>query len=590
MDKALELTLEAEKLLNSLREKSSSDLSSKRADILYQKSWIYYKKNEYEKALETALCCLEWREKIGNKLNIAYSMRQLSSISLFTKINAALDYAMKSLTLQTEINNQIGIASSLQSIGATYIIKGNFDEAIKFYEQSLSVKEIGNDSKLEVIFGLGNIALKRGELDRALKYLKQGCSLAEEVDNEIQLARNLVFLGYVYMIKGENDQAKEYLERSLTLSEKKKFHLGITASFSWLIQICLAKNLDEQAKLYLTRYKRFVEQIEQKDAVYLYTKAMFLKKRGRTRDRAKAEQLFKKIIELESSLNSLVFIGALFYLCKLFLEELEINDDPEILDEINPLITQLLNLAEKEQSYWWLACAKLLQAKLALIQIDIPKTQELLTQTQDIAESHGLPLMARTASKEHDNLLGQLHLWNALKKRKAPMSERIKLASFDKFIDQFKENRVVKPPELIDEIPVLLLIIAEGGTTAFSNYFTEELSFEDEFISNFLTAFNTFSEEVFSKGLDRAKFGDYMLVMESVGPFSVCYLFKGQSYVAKQKLIQFAHLVQNNSLIWKAFENFHKTHQTVILTENPSLETLITEIFIKKSPEISTPL
>ncbi len=42
--------------------------------------------------------------------------------------------------------------------------------------------------------------------------------------------------------------------------------------------------------------------------------------------------------------------------------------------------------------------------------------------------------------------------------------------------------------------------------------------------------------------------------------------------------------------IWRAFEDFHTTHQSILLTENIQLESLITEIFVKKNTEVSTPL
>ncbi|MHA2125010.1 MAG: hypothetical protein ACXABO_10170 [Promethearchaeota archaeon] len=48
--------------------------------------------------------------------------------------------------------------------------------------------------------------------------------------------------------------------------------------------------------------------------------------------------------------------------------------------------------------------------------------------------------------------------------------------------------------------------------------------------------------------------------------------------------------MQDTEPILEIFEEFHKTHQIIILSENPPLETQITEIFIKKSPEISTPM
>lgn len=59
-------------------------------------------------------------------------------------------------------------------------------------------------------------------------------------------------------------------------------------------------------------------------------------------------------------------------------------------------------------------------------------------------------------------------------------------------------------------------------------------------IGGYLTAINQFGDEIFSEGLDRAKYGEYTVLMKSVDPFLVCYLFKGQSFLAKQKLAYFA--------------------------------------------------
>ncbi len=169
------------------------------------------------------------------------------------------------------------------------------------------------------------------------------------------------------------------------------------------------------------------------------------------------------------------------------------------------------------------------------------------------------------------------------------MSERIKLASLTGVLDRMKGKRVVDPPNLTHEIPVLLLIIAEGDIPLFSNPFTEEWTFEDDLISRFLTAFNTFSGELFSNKLDRAKFGDYTLLMQAVSPFSICYLFKGQTYLAKLKFKQFIGLIQKSPSIWQTMIKFSKTNRTLRLKDSSSLKLLIDEIFIKKT-KILNPL
>ncbi|GAG02779.1 unnamed protein product, partial [marine sediment metagenome] len=220
------------------------------------------------------------------------------------------------------------------------------------------------------------------------------------------------------------------------------------------------------------------------------------------------------------------------------------------------------------------------QSKLALIQMKMDDAKKLLTQAQRIADLHGLNQLAIKISDEHDNLLNQLNIWDELKDKEESISERIKLASVDGVIDRMRGKSALDAPELDNEEPVLILIIAEGGVLIFSNIFVEEFPYEEDLISGFLAAFNTFSGELFSKGLDRAKFGEYTILMDSVNSFSICYLFKGQTYQARQKLTSFVERIQKDSTIWHTLEKFYTTNQVAELKDIPLIESILTEIFL----------
>ncbi|MHA2131816.1 MAG: hypothetical protein ACW99L_17755, partial [Promethearchaeota archaeon] len=267
-------------------------------------------------------------------------------------------------------------------------------------------------------------------------------------------------------------------------------------------------------------------------------------------------------------------------LCDLLLEELSIYNDPEILDEVLLHITKILAISANEQNYFWLAEAKLLQSKLALIQMKIDDAKLLMTEAQRIADLHGLNLLAMRISSEHDNLLNQLNIWDDFKNKRESMSERIKLASVEGVIGRIQGRSAVEPPELDNEEPVLILIIAEGGTLIFSNIFAEDFPYEEDLISGFLSAFNTFSGELFSKGLDRAKFGEYTILMEPINSFSVCYLFKGQTYQAKQKLTTLIEKLQQDPSIWETLEKYYKTNQVAEVKDIPVIESILAEIFL----------
>jgi len=142
-------------------------------------------------------------------------------------------------------------------------------------------------------------------------------------------------------------------------------------------------------------------------------------------------------------------------------------------------------------------------------------------------------------------------------------------------------KREINAPELINEEPVLLLILTDGGVLIFSHSFAEEWSFDSELFGGFLSAFNSISDEIFSEGLDRVKFGQHTVLMEPLANFSVCYLYKGQTYLAKQKLAEFTELIQESASIEQIFQKFEKTSQVIEIEDFPFLKPLITQIFKK---------
>ncbi|MGB5912357.1 MAG: hypothetical protein WBH31_14280, partial [Promethearchaeia archaeon] len=311
--------------------------------------------------------------------------------------------------------------------------------------------------------------------------------------------------------------------------------------------------------------------------LYRVSKALLLKTKPRLSNLAKAEELLKEVIEEDDWQ-----IIAIINLCDILLIDLRNTNDMEVVDEIKDYIGQLLNIAEKTHSYPLQAEAYLLQAKFALISLNLEEARRLLTQGQKIAEKYGLSLLARKISNEHDELLKRLDMWENLKDSDISLAERIELTRLNEQMGQMIRRRELELPDLLEEDPIVLLIISEGGNPLFSHSFAKEWSFEDHLFGGFLTAVNNFSNEMFSKGLDRAIFGEFTLLMKAATPFLVCYLFKGQSYLAQQRIRYFVDNIRTNNNIWQGLNKFYQTNQEIQLKDIPSLEPVISEIFIDK--------
>ena len=154
-------------------------------------------------------------------------------------------------------------------------------------------------------------------------------------------------------------------------------------------------------------------------------------------------------------------------------------------------------------------------------------------------------------------------------------------------MEKMVRRRAVEIPELLDEKPILLLIVSEGGRLLFSHSFVEETSIDSQIFGGFLTTIDYFIREMFSEGLDRAVFGEYTLLMKSIPPFFISYIFKGDSYYALQKTKKFIDHIRKEENIWQNLLKSFQVNQIIRLKDIPLLETLITDIFIKKSVVIS---
>ena len=181
-------------------------------------------------------------------------------------------------------------------------------------------------------------------------------------------------------------------------------------------------------------------------------------------------------------------------------------------------------------------------------------------------------------STEHDTLLDQLTHWEELIDRNASIDERVEFAQLENILVQMIQKRAETTPELVQEDPLMLLIVTEGGITLFSKRFHTLHTLEDQLIGGFLAAINTFIREAFavSGSIERIKHQDYTLLLNSVEPFLVCYVFEGPSYYALKKLGQFTREL-TSAAMWQTLMASYKSG--IALDENKEVEKLVVEVF-----------
>ncbi|MFX0012471.1 MAG: tetratricopeptide repeat protein [Candidatus Hermodarchaeota archaeon] len=542
---ALEKIEQAENMLKNLSQIPQKDLKLRRARINVLKGWCNIDIGKIDLAEKLLGETIRLEKELGKTFEIVWANIMMGRVMFQGKslFDLAIEYTKKALSIAMDI---------------------------KFNHFWIGFCELG--------FGVRYSSI--GDLNRSLKYHMRSLAIFKEIKNHWFTASTLLNIGGLYYELGDYDLSLKYWEESLLLYEIES--ISVEWPLGNLIEVALEKGDNELAQNYFNQLEELYSQ--KKDAIivltYKLSKALMLKRSSRIRDKAKAEELLKQVVETETIWVDST-ITALVHLCDLLFSEYRLNYNNEVLDELNHYIAKLLNIAEKQHSYLVFCKTFILKAKLALINFDVKAARRFLTEAQKIAEKYGIKHLAMKISREHDELLKQIKIWKNLKESEAPLSERLKQAGLDGDIRHMIRKQMVEDSKLSDEDPVLLLIISEGGIPLFSHSFIEEKSIDSEIFSGFLTTIDYFIKEMFSEGLDRAIFGEHTLLMKSIPPFIISYIFKGDSYYALQKTDRFIEHVQTEGNIWQKLLKYSEISQVVYLKDIPSLEYLITETFIK---------
>jgi tetratricopeptide (TPR) repeat protein len=535
-------------------------------------------------------------KKIEGKPSRELKKREASMISIkgyisfqMGEINKFLEYAKQSHKLQEELGNKHEIARSLVLLKNKIFFTGEWDQALESLNKCLVLEGEGFNFNIAMIMlGFVSVYFFKGELDYALNYCKKSLALCKEMNSKLGIAISLNFLGDVYQLQGDFKKAIEHFKQSLVLFEDLGNLMFILQINSCLFALAIDMEDHEKAQLYLNRLKEYKDINKLYNSIYLECKALLLKLSPRAINRGKAEEIFKQLVNEEGILHESKEI-ALVNLCDLLLVELRNTGDPELLDEFQHYITQLLDVTKKYNSHSLLAEAYLLQAKLALLTFDINEARRLLTQAQKISEKYGLNLLAIKISSEHDELLKQLEMWEKLKESKAPLAERMELSRLNEQMERMVKKRVVSLPKLEAEQPVLLTIMSKEGSTLLSNPFTADLTIDSSYFGEFLASCNIFCDQIFSETFDRVKFGQNTVLIATVDSFSICYMFQGQSYSARQKLIHFSEAVRKEPEIIKLLKDAGSKKTEIKVNEIASLEELIYDSFLSDPQQFQMP-
>ena len=116
-------------------------------------------------------------------------------------------------------------------------------------------------------------------------------------------------------------------------------------------------------------------------------------------------------------------------------------------------------IAQEQKSHKLVAETNLLQAKLKILELDLEKARELLTQAELIAKEQGLHDLERKISIEHDSLLEHENELKDVRENQTAFTELVELTQIDDSIMRMLGKRPLDIQDITIENPVMVLLL-----------------------------------------------------------------------------------------------------------------------------------
>lgn len=240
-----------------------------KAEILVQLSKAYWTISP-SKGMFYANEAVKFAEKYNDQSQKAKALLYGGVNAWFMGLyDEAIEYYQKSLTIAYQLNDKRLCAYNLNNLGMINAHLNNYEKAINNYSESSAImEEIGD--KIEYAKITNNIAelnLILGNIDEAYAQHLSVLDIIENSDEQVFLIWLYNDIGMVLKKKGNIKLALQYFYKSLDLSNKIDNTLGKSKTMNLIGEVYLLQKEYEKAKEYFYNGLKYAKQTDAKDNI-----------------------------------------------------------------------------------------------------------------------------------------------------------------------------------------------------------------------------------------------------------------------------------------------------------------------------------
>ena len=244
---AFELLMEIENF------EGAADLLLGATDLLTRWGFVHYLDTQHRRLLNL----LDGERAAIVLHNLGYLLQSRGDY------DQALEYYERSLKIKEDLGNRLGVANYLHQIGRIQQERGQFEQAREYYQRSLKIREeLGDRSGIAFsLHQIGTIQHVRGEYEQALGHYERSLKILEDLGDRESVAGSLHQIGRIQQDRGDYEHALEHYQRSLKIREELGHRAGVALSLHQIGIIQLLRHDYEQALEYYQRSLKINEEL-----------------------------------------------------------------------------------------------------------------------------------------------------------------------------------------------------------------------------------------------------------------------------------------------------------------------------------------
>ncbi len=232
-------------------------------------SVVYRKTEAIKSALDYSQEALELAETVpepstGLKRSKNVSLNSIGNIyQMLEQYDLAIDKFEKSMILEKELDNKLGLAINHQNLGECYEAQAKLELALQNFRKSLVYNEIIDSEKGKIIcnYSIAHVYVHNGKINEAINILHTNLNKAVALGDQKIVAIIYINLGWALTRLGDYDSAETNLEAGLSLAKTYELNAEIAEANKFLSELWIKRDDYEKGMGYFKESRKYEERI-----------------------------------------------------------------------------------------------------------------------------------------------------------------------------------------------------------------------------------------------------------------------------------------------------------------------------------------